>query len=113
MGQGILLDPVPTGWPDEASPWLTTSGMLSRMNFAVGLASGRIEGAPFDLAAIAPATASPAVLAAHVEKLLLGGRASPRTRAVLERAAASPGPPEQTRRAVVALALGSPEFQRQ
>jgi uncharacterized protein (DUF1800 family) len=48
MGMPLYLQQPPTGYKDTADAWVSTSGLLARMNFAVDLAGGRIAGAPVD-----------------------------------------------------------------
>jgi uncharacterized protein (DUF1800 family) len=52
MGMPLYLQQPPTGYQDTADAWVSTSGLLARMNFAVDLASGRVSGAPVDVAAL-------------------------------------------------------------
>ena len=42
----------PTGFPDKGQYWINTGSLLSRMNFGLALATGRIPGLTFDLAAL-------------------------------------------------------------
>jgi uncharacterized protein (DUF1800 family) len=91
----------PTGYPDRADAWMTAGSVLGRMNLSVALASNRLRGIVVDLRSLAPASgAAPAAVA----ESLLGPDVSASTRAVLARQAGLVD--------VVALALGSPEFQR-
>jgi uncharacterized protein (DUF1800 family) len=52
MGMPLYLQQPPTGYKDTADAWVSTSGLLARMNFAVDLASGRVSGAPVDVASL-------------------------------------------------------------
>ncbi|HET9314785.1 MAG TPA: DUF1800 domain-containing protein, partial [Vicinamibacteria bacterium] len=52
MGMPLYLQQPPTGYKDTADAWVSTSGLLARMNFAVDLANGRVAGAPVDVAAL-------------------------------------------------------------
>ncbi len=52
MGQPLYAYKAPTGYPDSADAWVNSGALLSRMNFALDLAAGRIEGVDFDLAAL-------------------------------------------------------------
>jgi hypothetical protein len=49
MGQPLYACPAPTGFPDRADHWVNTGALLSRMNFGLELAAGRIGGVRFDL----------------------------------------------------------------
>ena len=52
MGMPLYLQQPPTGYKDTADAWVSTSGLLARMNFAVDLANGRVTGAPVDVASL-------------------------------------------------------------
>lgn len=52
MGQKIYFYQAPTGFPDRAQYWINTGSLLNRMNFGLALASKRIPGVEFDLAAL-------------------------------------------------------------
>jgi uncharacterized protein (DUF1800 family) len=49
MGQPLYAHQAPTGYPDGAEAWVNTGSLLSRMNFGLHLALGRIPGIVFDL----------------------------------------------------------------
>ena len=80
----LYLCQPPTGYKDTADAWVSSGALITRMNFAVELANGGAARA--SRGAACTATISEA------------------TRATLDKATT----PAQT----VALALGSPEFQR-
>ena len=42
----------PTGFPDKGQYWINTGSLLNRMNFGLALASQRIPGVTFNLAAL-------------------------------------------------------------
>jgi uncharacterized protein (DUF1800 family) len=44
MGMPLYGSQPPTGYKDTAEAWVSTSGLLARMNFAVDLAAGRLPG---------------------------------------------------------------------
>ena len=52
MGQKLYFYQAPTGYPDKAQYWINTGSLLNRMNFGLALASQRIPGIKFDLAAL-------------------------------------------------------------
>jgi uncharacterized protein (DUF1800 family) len=52
MGMPLYLQQPPTGYKDTADAWVSTSALLARMNFAVDLAGGRVNGAPVDAASL-------------------------------------------------------------
>ena len=41
MGMPLYLQQPPTGYKDTAEAWVSTSGLLARLNFALDLAAGR------------------------------------------------------------------------
>ena len=93
MGMPLYMQQPPTGYKDVSLAWVSTSGLLSRLNLALDLAAGRVRGVSVDAASLAP------------ESLLPGGLSDP-TRRTLERE----GDLDAARTA--GLVLGSPEFQR-
>jgi uncharacterized protein (DUF1800 family) len=52
MGQKLYFYQAPTGYPDKAQYWINTGSLLNRMNFGLALASQKIPGIKFDLAAL-------------------------------------------------------------
>ena len=52
MGQKLYFYAAPTGFPDRGQYWINTGALLNRMNFGLALASKRIPGITFDLAAL-------------------------------------------------------------
>jgi uncharacterized protein (DUF1800 family) len=94
MGMPLYGCQPPTGYADRADAWVNTGALLSRMNFAVALASGRMRG-------VMP---SGAVTAGSIASTALSGNVSAATRETMAKATAAPQ--------AMALVLGSPEFQR-
>jgi uncharacterized protein (DUF1800 family) len=86
----------PTGYKDTADAWTNTGALVSRMNFATSLASNRPMGTDFG----PRQSASPDAVIASI----LDGDVSEATRATIAKASTAPQ--------MVALTLGSPEFQR-
>lgn len=52
MGQRMYYYQAPTGFPDRGQYWINTGSLLNRMNFGLALASQRIPGVTFSLAAL-------------------------------------------------------------
>jgi uncharacterized protein (DUF1800 family) len=48
MGMPLYQQQPPTGYKDTADAWVSTSGLLARMNFASDLAAGRLAGVSVD-----------------------------------------------------------------
>ena len=111
LGQLPYNEPSPTGFPAMSEDWVNSGALLARMNFALELAAGRLNGVRVDarrlvpagdagvralLRAIVPAAETAALEASITAELQAMGDATAR-----ERAARALG-----------LALGSPAFQR-
>jgi uncharacterized protein (DUF1800 family) len=88
LGEPLYSYQPPTGYPDRNEAWLSSGTLLSRLNFGLQLASGKVAGVKLDAATLARlAAASPAAMP--------GGKGVPT-------------PAQQA----VGMLLGSPEFQR-
>ena len=94
MGMPLYLQQPPTGYKDTAEAWVSTSGLLARLNFALDLAGGRDR------------RRDGGRLASRRTRLVLTGL-SARHRKTLAAEGSACG---STR--VAGLILGSPEFQR-
>ncbi|MFN7930278.1 MAG: DUF1800 family protein [Blastocatellia bacterium] len=111
----------PTGYPETAEHWVNTGALLLRMNFALMLSGNRLRGTKINLPSLLPdPKAQPDALTEQAIKSLLNGEMSAQTRATLTKAIAEPqmmkagnGPNNPIVPRVIALVLGSPEFQRQ
>jgi uncharacterized protein (DUF1800 family) len=113
LGEPALLYPAPTGYPDRASAWAGSSQILARMDVAARLVSGQISGLDFaNLARILPLTDDRAQLLARIDALVFGGLADHATFQILNEEASRASSPEEARSTALALALGSPAFQR-
>jgi uncharacterized protein (DUF1800 family) len=44
MGMPLYLQQPPTGYSDAADAWVSTGGLLARLNFALDLSAGRVRG---------------------------------------------------------------------
>jgi uncharacterized protein (DUF1800 family) len=89
LGEPLYRCQPPTGYADKAETWVNTGALLSRMNFALALVTGRMRGVTPGGAQVGAA---------------LGNDVSASTASTIAKAA----DPNQ----VAALTLGSPEFQR-
>ena len=90
LGMPLYQCQPPTGYADTADAWVNTGALVQRMNLALSLASGEVRGVRL--------TSPPRADA------LLQGQVSDATRATIAKAQSEPQ--------ALALALGSPEFQR-
>ena len=70
MGMPLYLQQPPTGYKDTADAWVSTSGLLARLNFALDLAAGRVRGVAVDAASLAPDVLFPAGLSEPTRRTL-------------------------------------------
>ncbi len=103
LGEPLYNKLEPNGYPNTGDAWLSTVGVMGRMNFSAALASGLVPGV----------TADPARLAGKdypaIAREILGHDASGQTQAALEKGLEGK---EQTPLFIASLVLGSPDFQR-
>jgi uncharacterized protein (DUF1800 family) len=99
LGMPLYGAQPPTGYADRADAWVNSGALLSRMNFAVALTSGRMR-------ALGGVPASSSVDDARQTLMASGlaGDVSERTAETVARATTTPQ--------AIALILGSPEFQK-
>ena len=85
LGQPIYGHQAPNGYPDTGDAWMNAGAILNRINFGMAVAANRIPGARINevpgLDTLGSAPRAKQVDA--VVALMLGGSASPDTRAVL------------------------------
>jgi uncharacterized protein (DUF1800 family) len=112
LGEPLLEESVPTGYPDAAPEWASSGGMLARMSFATSLALGKVPGVTLASDTLLTHAADD-TLVDEANRVLLSGSASARTLAAVTDALHGVKQPEKRRELTVALLLGSPEFQRQ
>jgi uncharacterized protein (DUF1800 family) len=111
LGAPLLYERVPTGYPDREIEWASTGGMLARLNFAAAIARNELPGMGLDVERLLPNAESEALLR-RLDELLLQGRASARTLAVVGERLEELREPRMRRELALALFVGSPEFQR-
>jgi uncharacterized protein (DUF1800 family) len=103
LGEPLYGKEPPTGYPDTSETWLSTSGVLGRINFAAALAGGQIPGVKVDSSRFEGKDA------AAITREVLHRDASPQTLAAIadgfQGKEASPA-------VVLGLAISSPDFQR-
>jgi len=113
LGEPALLYAAPTGYPDRAAAWAGSSQILARMEVATRLVAGTLPGVRAgNWDALLPSTDSPEKLVQRINERLFGGLADARTLRILQEEAERARPPEAARDTALALALGSPAFQR-
>jgi uncharacterized protein (DUF1800 family) len=108
MGMPLYLQQPPTGYKDTADAWVSTSGLLARLNFALDLAAGRVRGVRTDVRALAPGAGDGSELAKTLAAQLVPAGLGEQTQRTLDEKA---GQSLDAAR-VAGLVLGSPEFQR-
>jgi uncharacterized protein (DUF1800 family) len=113
LGQPLYQHVAPNGYPEHEEDWVNSGALLNRMNFAMQLAANRVPGVTVDLDRVLPATSDHSVLIEAVDRLVLGGRMTPRTRSVIAQQIAEITDPVQARAFALGLAIGGPEFQKQ
>jgi uncharacterized protein (DUF1800 family) len=124
IGEPLYQAQPPTGYADRGAVWVNAGALLARMNFALGLASGRYPHVSVALPALV-AGADPSSPSAVLDRLLasiVAEQPAPETRAVLTAQLSEPqitrlspddrGPANTDVAKLAALVIGSPEFQR-
>lgn len=117
LGEPLYRKVEPTGYSSANAEWVSSAGLLERMNFALALAHNRVPGVKISLPEW-QAESDPANLA----RSLLGSDPSEGTRVAIQKMLGDPtlqqqlasnakaGPP-QIPSLIAGLAIGSPEFQ--
>jgi uncharacterized protein (DUF1800 family) len=113
LGQPLFQQVTPNGYPETSAEWVNSGALLARMTFAVALASNRLPGVSVQLDGLVPATANHEILLDAVNRAILGGAMTARTRDAIRAELREISDPRAARAMAVGLALGGPEFQRQ
>ncbi len=108
MGMPLYLQQPPTGYKDTADAWVSTSGLVARLNLALDLAANRVPGVTVNAGGLAPEAADAEILSTTLAAHLLPGGLADSTRATLAKEAGAGLDPAR----MAGLILGSPEFQR-
>jgi len=115
LGQVPYLSSPPTGYPATSAEWTNSGAMLNRMNFALALAAGRIDGVTVDADHFRPALRESATQArvAALARALMPAGGDPRLvstiTADVDRQTQGDGAAAAR---ALGLLLGSPDFQR-
>jgi uncharacterized protein (DUF1800 family) len=134
MGMPLYGAQPPTGYSMKADTWVSSSALLTRMNFALQLTSGKVRGVKVDsiqLAGGPPAPSDASIALSTMEAKLLAADVSKQTHDSIVAQVQSPpmgspaspaknaakSPPRDANRPpdanmIAGLLLGSPEFQR-
>jgi uncharacterized protein (DUF1800 family) len=103
LGEPLYNKLDPNGYPNTGEAWLSTAGIMGRMNFSAALAFGLIPGVKVDPSPLAGEDES------AIARDLLGRDASPQTRAAIDKGLEGKA---QTPPFIASMVLGSPDFQR-
>jgi uncharacterized protein (DUF1800 family) len=82
MGMPLYSAQPPTGYSMKADTWVSSSALLNRMNFALGLTGGKVRGVKVDAVQLAggpPAPADATIALSALEAKLLAGDVSKQT----------------------------------
>jgi len=112
LGEPLYLHVAPDGYPEREAAWVNGGALLDRMNAAVALAAGKLQGVTVVLDSVVSTGDADQLIDAVNEKIL-GGTMSENTKQVLRRQLADISNPTQARALAVGLAIGGPEFQKQ
>lgn len=111
----------PTGYSMKANAWVNSSALIGRMNFALGLAAGKVRGVSVNSGELASGAENAQQALAALENSLLAGDVSTQTHETINQQLDDPKiserklddashPPNTA--AIAGLIMGSPEFQR-
>jgi uncharacterized protein (DUF1800 family) len=117
MGMPLYGAQPPTGYSMKADSWVSSSALLNRMNFALGLTGGKVRGVKVDAVELAgglPPPAEVSVALSTMESKLLAADVSRQTHDSIAAQIEAPGKPARSPDAgtIAGLLLGSPEFQK-
>ncbi len=102
MGQPLFSYQAPTGYPEDSSQWVSTGALVARLNYALALTGGQVQGVKIPQR---ETTDLDALL-----QQLIGGEVSAGTRQTLQEQIKADNNPDAAK--IAALIIGSPEFQR-
>jgi uncharacterized protein (DUF1800 family) len=105
LGQLPYMQSSPAGYPLVNAGWVSGGELVGRMNFALALAAGRVPGVrlPVDLFSLEPHT---------LVSRLMPGDSTANVLAAIGTSEQDPKLPLSPAQRAVAIALGSPQFQR-
>lgn len=113
LGEPLLGEHAPTGYPEQEPEWASGGGMLARLSFASQLGLGQVPGLVVPWSETLSAHGSSTEPVTQLGARLLGAPPESPTLRVVREEVSGIQDPEQRRAATVALLVGSPEFQRQ
>jgi uncharacterized protein (DUF1800 family) len=113
LGEAPLHQLVPTGYAETSAAWLSSTGALSRMNYAIALAYDKLPGIAVDSSGLFGSVAGAEQVARRAAEVLLGGQTSSDTVRVVTEQLRTVDDADDRIRLAVALTLASPDFQKQ
>ena len=107
LGEPLYRKPEPTGYSNTGADWMNSASLVARMNFASGLAQGRLNGIKVD-----PARFNGA--ADQIERSILLTEPTEDAKRAIQAGfdAQKQMRPDRVGAAIAGLTLGSPDFQR-
>jgi uncharacterized protein (DUF1800 family) len=115
MGEPLFACLPPTGYKEVSKAWLTPGGLIERLNFANALTSEEISDVHFDPQKILAGVdgSKPEAVLQQTIATVLHNNVADSTRKVLEQSALAPpgGNPQAASAHLIALMIGSPDFQ--
>lgn len=118
LGEPLYGCGPPTGYKDEAAAWVNTGALVSRMRTATALAGGRWDTVHWDISRLFPSANGDFALDMAAEKIL-GRKLQPQSKKTMEKVLTGNELGIQDRELrngerirLIALLLGSPDFQR-
>jgi uncharacterized protein (DUF1800 family) len=106
LGEPLYNKLDPNGYPNTGEAWLSTVGLVGRVNFSTALASGLIPGVTLDASRLSGPLAKDK---SAIMQDLLGREASPQTQAAIQKGLENK---DLTPPFIASLVIGSPDFQR-
>jgi uncharacterized protein (DUF1800 family) len=103
LGQPLYNKMEPNGYPNTAEAWLSTTGVMGRLNFSSALAAGQLPGVAMDSSRLAGKDYQ------AIARDLLGRDVSLQTQAAIEKGLQGKDQPPPF---LASLILSSPDFQR-
>ena len=119
LGEPLFACTPPTGYKEVSSAWVSPGALIERLNFSMALTGQKLSDVHFDAAKVLAGTDvdKPQDVLNQCVAVLLQNNISDSTRKVLEQTALPPADSTGAGQTVnptklIALIIGSPEFQR-
>jgi uncharacterized protein (DUF1800 family) len=115
LGEPLFACSPPTGYKEVSSTWVSPGALIERLNFALALTEQKVADIPFDPRTVLAGTDldNPEAVLNQSVAVLLQNHITDSTRKVLEQTAIPSGDSKTINpNKLLALIIGSPEFQR-